>query len=101
MNLGHPPEDGHGGFGRCEVALDLEGVARALIGFPIGATIALSAGMIMLFVFAAMDAALVLWSGERSDFLSGPRGGLGYLPIEVLMLECLWRQTNCRAEQPY
>ena len=41
--------------------------ARALIGFPIGATIALSAGMIVLFVFAAMDAALVLWSGERSD----------------------------------
>jgi hypothetical protein len=48
-------------LGGCEVALDVEGVAGALIGFPIGATVALSAGMIVLFVFAAMGAALVLW----------------------------------------
>jgi hypothetical protein len=34
-----------------------------LIGFPIGATVALSAGMIVLFVFAAMGAAV---GGERS-----------------------------------
>lgn len=48
-------------LGRCEVALDVEGVAGALIGFRIGATMALSARMIELFVFAAMGAALVLW----------------------------------------
>ena len=89
------------GLGRCEVALDLEGVARALIGFPIGATIALSAGMIMLVVFAAMGAALVLWTGERSGSDPDLGGGLGYLPIEVLMLEYRRRQTNRRAEQRY
>src|SRR5208337_717133 len=62
-------------WGRCEVALDVEGVGAALIGFPIGATMALSAGMIVLFVFAAIGAVLVLWAGERSD--SDPDLGAG------------------------
>src|SRR5271166_2923920 len=66
-------------WGRCEVALDVEGVAGALIGFPIGATMALSAGMIVLFVFAAMGA-LVLWAGERSDSDSDLGAGLDTFP---------------------
>src|SRR5271166_2869237 len=66
-------------LGRCEVALDVEGVAGALIGFPMGATMALSAGMIVLFVFAAMGA-LVLWAGERSDSDSDLGAGLDTFP---------------------
>jgi hypothetical protein len=65
-------------LGRCEVALDVEGVARALIGFPIGATMVLSAWMIVLFVFAAMGAALALWAGERSG--SDPDLGAAWIP---------------------
>ena len=57
--------------------------------------------MIVLFVFVATGAAMVLWAGERSDSDQDLGAGFGYLPAEVLMLECLWRQTNRHAEQPY
>jgi hypothetical protein len=86
-------------LGRCEVALNVEGVAGALIEFPIGATIALPAGMIVLFVFAAVGAALNRWARERSGSDLDLGGGLGHLPIEVLTHEYQWRQAKRRAEQ--
>jgi len=39
----------------------LVGIAGAFIGFHIAAIVALSAGMIVLFVAAAIGAVLVLW----------------------------------------
>jgi len=49
------------------VALNVEGVAGALIEFPIGATIALPAGMIVLVVLRghAHSAGLVDWRQIR------------------------------------
>jgi hypothetical protein len=47
-------------LGGCEVALNVEGVAGALIAFPNGATIPQPAGTIALVVFAATRTALVL-----------------------------------------
>lgn len=46
---------------RAELTSALVGIAGAFIGFHIGAIIALSAGMLVLFVFAAVGAALVVW----------------------------------------
>lgn len=86
-------------LGRCEVALGVQGVAGALIEFPIGATIALPAGMIVLVVFATTRTALVLWAGDRSGSDLDLGGRLGYLPIEVPILECRRHKTNRRAEQ--
>ena len=59
-------------------------VAEGLIGFHIGAIIALSAGMIVLLVFAARAR---LWAGGRSGSDPVLGGRLGYLPVEVRMLE--------------
>ena len=47
---------------RADLTSALIGIAGAFIGFHIAAIVALSAGMIVLFVFAAVGAALVLWS---------------------------------------
>ena len=46
---------------RAEVTSALVGIAGAFIGFHIAALVALSAGMIVLFVAAAIGAALVVW----------------------------------------
>jgi uncharacterized membrane protein YeaQ/YmgE (transglycosylase-associated protein family) len=46
---------------RADITSALVGIAGAFIGFHIGAILALSAGMIVLFIFAAVGAALVLW----------------------------------------
>jgi hypothetical protein len=64
---------------RAGITSALVAVAEELIEFHIGAIIALSAGMIVLSVFAAAGAALVLCAGEGpgSDPYLG--GGLGYL----------------------
>jgi hypothetical protein len=81
--------------------LDVEGIGGALIGFPIGATMAPSAGMIVFFAFAAMGTSLVLCAGERSDSDPDLGAGLDTFPSRWLMLECLRRETNHHAEQPY
>jgi hypothetical protein len=48
--------------GRCaDLTSALVGIAGAFIGFHIGAIIALSAGMILLFIFEIVGAVLVLW----------------------------------------
>jgi len=46
---------------RADLTSALVGIAGAFIGFHIGAIIALSAGMILLFIFAIVGAVLVLW----------------------------------------
>ncbi len=46
---------------RADLTSALVGIAGAFIGFHIGAIVALSAGMIVLFIFAIAGAALVLW----------------------------------------
>jgi uncharacterized membrane protein YeaQ/YmgE (transglycosylase-associated protein family) len=46
---------------RADLTSALVGIAGAFIGFHIGAIIALSAGMILLFIFAVVGAVLVLW----------------------------------------
>jgi uncharacterized membrane protein YeaQ/YmgE (transglycosylase-associated protein family) len=46
---------------RADLTSALMGIAGAFIGFHIGAIIALSAGMIRLFIFAIIRAVLVLW----------------------------------------
>jgi hypothetical protein len=46
---------------RADLTSALVGIAGAFIGFHIGAIIALSAGMIRLFIFAIIRAVLVLW----------------------------------------
>ena len=51
---------------RARVTNVVMGVAEELIGFRIGAIIAVSAGMIVLLVFAAVGTALILWARERS-----------------------------------
>ena len=49
------------GKGRTDLTSVLVGIAGAFIGFHIAAIVALSAGMIVLFVAAAIGAVLVLW----------------------------------------
>jgi hypothetical protein len=61
---------------------------------------ALSAGMIVPFVFAAW-ARRWSWAGERSDSDPDLGAGLDTFPSRWLMLECLRRETNHHAEQPY
>lgn len=46
---------------RADLTSALVGIAGAFIGFHIAAIVALSGGMIVLFVAAAIGAALVLW----------------------------------------
>ena len=46
---------------RAELTSALVGIAGAFIGFHIAALIALSAGMLLLFVAAVIGAALVVW----------------------------------------
>ncbi len=46
---------------RADLTSALVGIAGAFIGFHIGAIIALSAGMILLFIFEIVGAVLVLW----------------------------------------
>jgi hypothetical protein len=46
---------------RAEVTSALVGIAGAFIGFHIAALIALSAGMLLLFIAAIIGAALVVW----------------------------------------
>ena len=48
-------------IGRADLTSALVGIAGAFIGFHIAAIVALSAGMIVLFVAAAIGAVLVLW----------------------------------------
>ncbi len=64
---------------------------------PVGATIALSVGMIVLVIFMAMGAA-PMWTGEDQVDLCG---GIGPLPIEALKLKYRRRQTNRRVAQRY
>jgi uncharacterized membrane protein YeaQ/YmgE (transglycosylase-associated protein family) len=47
--------------GRADLTSALVGIAGAFIGFHIAAIVALSAGMIVLFVAAAIGAVVVLW----------------------------------------
>jgi uncharacterized membrane protein YeaQ/YmgE (transglycosylase-associated protein family) len=49
------------GKGGVDLTSALVGIAGAFIGFHIAAIVALSAGMIVLFVAAAMGAVVVLW----------------------------------------
>ena len=49
------------GKGRADLTSALVGIAGAFIGFHIAAIVALSAGMIVLFVAAVIGAVLVLW----------------------------------------
>ncbi len=49
------------GKGRAALTSALVGISGAFIGFHIAAIVALSAGMIVLFVAAAIGAVLVLW----------------------------------------
>jgi uncharacterized membrane protein YeaQ/YmgE (transglycosylase-associated protein family) len=50
------------GRSRADLTSALVGIAGAFIGFHIAAIVALSAGMIVLFVAAAIGAVLVLWA---------------------------------------
>ena len=56
---------------RADVTSALVGIAGAFIGFHIAAIVALSAGMIMLFIFAAIGAALVVWGWREIKLKSG------------------------------
>jgi uncharacterized membrane protein YeaQ/YmgE (transglycosylase-associated protein family) len=49
------------GKGRADLTSALVGIAGAFIGFHIAAIVALSAGMIVVFIAAAIGAVLVLW----------------------------------------
>jgi uncharacterized membrane protein YeaQ/YmgE (transglycosylase-associated protein family) len=49
------------GSGRADLTSALVGIAGAFIGFHIAAITALSAGMLVIFVAAAIGAVLVLW----------------------------------------
>jgi uncharacterized membrane protein YeaQ/YmgE (transglycosylase-associated protein family) len=49
------------GRGRADLTSVLVGIAGAFVGFHIAAIVALSAGMVVLFVAAAIGAVLVLW----------------------------------------
>jgi uncharacterized membrane protein YeaQ/YmgE (transglycosylase-associated protein family) len=53
---------------RADVTSALVGIAGAFIGFHLGALIALSAGMMLLFVFAVVGAVLVLWGWREIRF---------------------------------
>ncbi len=53
------------GNGRVDLTSVLVGIAGAFIGFHIAAIVALSAGMIVLFVAAAIGAVLVLWGWRQ------------------------------------
>ena len=53
------------GKGRVDLTRVLVGIAGAFIGFHIAAIVALSAGMIVLFVAAAIGAVLVLWGWRQ------------------------------------
>ncbi len=59
-------------LGRCEVALNIEGVAGALIGFPVGATLALSVGMIVLGYFHGHGRGADSVGRREIRFWSGP-----------------------------
>jgi hypothetical protein len=85
-------------LGQCGVALTIEGVAGALIEFPRRGDYALPAGMIVFVVFAATRTAPVL-NRNRSGSDLDLGGRLGYLPIEVPVLEYRRHQANHRAEQ--
>jgi uncharacterized membrane protein YeaQ/YmgE (transglycosylase-associated protein family) len=47
--------------GRADLTSALVGIAGAFIGFHIAALVALSAGMIVLFIAAIVGAVLVVW----------------------------------------
>jgi uncharacterized membrane protein YeaQ/YmgE (transglycosylase-associated protein family) len=46
---------------RADITSALVGIAGAFTGFHIGSILALSAGMIVLFIFAAAGAVLIIW----------------------------------------
>jgi uncharacterized membrane protein YeaQ/YmgE (transglycosylase-associated protein family) len=56
------------GTGRVDLTSVLVGIAGAFIGFHIAAIVALSAGMVVLFVAAAIGAVLVLWGWREIRF---------------------------------
>ncbi len=59
------------GKGRADLTSALVGIAGAFIGFHIAAIVALSAGMIVLFVSAVIGAVLVLWGGKSAGAALG------------------------------
>jgi len=53
---------------RADVTSALVGIAGAFIGFHLAALVALSAGMIVLFIAAIVGAALVVWGWREIRF---------------------------------